>query len=66
MSDGIYPCLDTIYSSVGHYTKVILKNEKEYEGYLYTIDPETKHVVLYKEKNIKIIFHSTIQQMTCK
>ncbi|CEG71276.1 hypothetical protein RMATCC62417_07032 [Rhizopus microsporus] len=50
-----------IVSLIGCYTNINTDDDKEYNGYLYTIDPQTSHVVLYDNHHLQVIFHSTIK-----
>ncbi|KAI8091439.1 uncharacterized protein B0P05DRAFT_527535 [Gilbertella persicaria] len=50
-----------LVSLLGHATTVTLKNKKTIEGYLYTIDPDAHHVVLFQHPNkVMVIMHHTI------
>lgn len=53
---------------LGHYTTVTLKNQKSITGYLYTIDPTSKHVVMYdnKEQRVLVVMNSSIQDLNGK
>ncbi|ORE06619.1 hypothetical protein BCV72DRAFT_120289 [Rhizopus microsporus var. microsporus] len=55
-----------IVSLIGCYTNIKTDDDKEYNGYLYTIDPQTRHVVLYDNHHLQVIFHSTIKTINCK
>ncbi|KAL9553401.1 hypothetical protein MBANPS3_003314 [Mucor bainieri] len=50
---------------LGHYTTVTLKNQKTISGYLYTIDPTSQHVVMYdnKDQRVVVVMSSSIQDL---
>lgn len=52
---------------LGHYTTVTLNNSKKtaLEGYLYTIDPNSRNVVLYTDQEtVQVIMNHSIQHIT--
>jgi small nuclear ribonucleoprotein (snRNP)-like protein len=50
---------------LGHYTVVTLKNQKSVNGYLYTIDPQSRNVVLFdiKDQRVLVAMDSSIQDL---
>ncbi|KAK4520523.1 uncharacterized protein ATC70_008036 [Mucor velutinosus] len=50
---------------LGHYTAVTLKNQKTITGYLYTIDPASQHVVMYdnKDQRVVVVMNSSIRDV---
>lgn len=57
---------DAILESVGCSTTLVLKDSKEIEGYLYTIDPQTENIVLFKGHQVHVIMNHLIQTIKSK
>ncbi|KAI7905191.1 Gemin6 [Cokeromyces recurvatus] len=55
--------LEQIFDSLGHYTTVTLKNKEIILGYLYTIDPVTNNVVLFKDQHINVLLSHSIENL---
>ncbi|KAI8371127.1 hypothetical protein BD560DRAFT_434712 [Blakeslea trispora] len=55
-----------IVDLLGSKATVVLNNMTTLEGYLYTIDPISHHVVLFQpdQHNVVIVFQHDIQQLT--
>ncbi|KAL7308724.1 hypothetical protein PS15m_011892 [Mucor circinelloides] len=66
MTDFIYSkTSEQLLELLGHYITVTLKNQKTITGYLYTIDPTSKHVVMYdnKDQRVSVVMNSSIQDL---
>lgn len=69
MTDFIYSkTSEQLLELLGHYITVTLKNQKTITGYLYTIDPTSKHVVMYdnKDQRVSVVMNSSIQDLNSK
>lgn len=69
MADFMYSkTSEQLLELLGHYTTVTLKNQKSITGYLYTIDPTSKHVVMYdnKDQRVSVVMNSSIQDLNSK
>jgi hypothetical protein len=60
--------LDELLELLGHYTTITLNNNKKptIQGYLYTVDPDTRHVVLYTDQTVQVVMSHSIDQVTSK
>ncbi|KAI8877698.1 hypothetical protein K501DRAFT_197614 [Backusella circina FSU 941] len=57
--------LEDIVASLGCYTTVSLKDQSEYSGYLYTVDPENGHVILYTpEQPVTVIMSHVLDMLS--
>lgn len=60
---------EQIVSFVGHATTITIKSDKVLiKGYLYTIDPDTKNVVLYdlNQQRVIIVMNHDIEKVSSK
>jgi hypothetical protein len=59
--------LEDIVTSLGCYTTVGLKDRSEYSGYLYTVDPDNGHVILYTpEQPVVVIMNHALDRLSSK
>ena len=51
---------------IGSKVRIVSKDLTTLEGYLYTVDPISHHVVLFQpdQDKVMVVFHHDIQQLT--